>query len=465
MRIAYLDCFSGISGDMFLGALLAAGVSEQLLHDTVQALNAAGALDARLEIHPTQRSGVSATKVDVWVGGEKDSPRTSAGAVVHNYSGARSDSHPRSDSDSHSHSHSHSHDGEDSHQHGHAEQHQHHSSGGAGAHRGLKEIRAIIQKASIPPGAKTTAIAIFEALGAAEAKVHNINIEQIHFHEVGAADAIVDIVCAAVGSHALGVGQWVCSALNVGSGSVECAHGRFPVPAPATLELLRGAPIFSSGIEAELVTPTGAAIVHNLVSRFVPLPRMKIDAVGYGAGARDFPGHANVLRLLLGEEQESTGLSSDLESIASRETITVLQASLDDLNPQVFGYVLERLLAEGALDAFSAPLQMKKGRPGTLLTVLARPADASRLAKLIFSETSTLGVRMREESRMALLRRQVSVRTPWGDVHMKVASMNGSVAHYAPEYEDCRRIAAQRQVPLKQVMQEAIRAYQSAEKI
>ena len=457
MRIAYLDCFSGISGDMFLGALLGAGVSEQLLRDTVQALNAAGALDARLEIHPTLRSGISASKVDVWVGGEKDSPRDSSSRTGHKDCSAQSPSH----SHDHSHPHSHSHDGA----HESCHQHHHYTGAGAVANRGLKEIRAIIDKASIPPTAKQTAIEIFEALGAAEAKIHNLDIEQVHFHEVGAADAIVDIVCAAVSSEALGVEQWVCSPLNVGSGSVQCAHGRFPVPAPATLELLGGAPIFSSGFEAELVTPTGAAIVHKLVSRFVPLPQMKIDAVGYGAGARDFPGHANVLRLVVGEEQESAGLFSELDSIASRETITVLQASLDDLNPQVFGYVVERLLAEGALDSFSTPLQMKKGRPGALLTVLARPSEAPRLAKLIFQETSTLGVRLRQESRMALLRRQVSVRTPWGEVQMKVASMNGSVAHYAPEYEDCRRIAAQRQVPLKQVMQEAIRAYQRAEKI
>ncbi|HLB90084.1 MAG TPA: nickel pincer cofactor biosynthesis protein LarC, partial [Terriglobales bacterium] len=287
----------------------------------------------------------------------------------------------------------------------------------------------------------------------AEAKVHNIDIEKVHFHEVGAVDAMVDIVCAAVGAEALGVDEIVCSPLNVGGGTVRCAHGTFPVPAPATVELLKNVPVYSSGIQAELVTPTGAAIVRTLASRFEPFPEMKIEKTGYGAGTRDFPGHANVVRLTIGEAQ------SGLAAKTPQETVTVLEANLDDLNPQVFGYVMDRLLEEGALDAFGVPVQMKKNRPGMLLTALCRSEDASKLTELIFTETTTLGVRKRQENRQALARKWITVATRWGDVRLKVASLNGTVTNYAPEYEDCRRIAMEHHVPLKSVMQEAVQAY------
>jgi hypothetical protein len=278
-------------------------------------------------------------------------------------------------------------------------------------------------------------------------------VESIHFHEVGAADAIVDIVCAAVGVGALGVDEIACSRLNVGGGTVKCAHGTFPVPAPATVELLKGVPVYSSGIEAELVTPTGAAIAKTLATRFGAFPEMKIEKSGYGAGSREFPGHPNVLRLVIGEALPLLAGKTKLE------TVSVLEANLDDLNPQVFGYVMDRLLEEGALDVFGMPVQMKKNRPGTLLTVLCKPENAEKLAQMIFSETTTLGVRRREESRQTLARRWESVHTEWGEVRIKIASMNGTVTNYAPEYEDCRRIAAEHHVPLKTVMQEAARAY------
>ena len=267
-------------------------------------------------------------------------------------------------------------------------------------------------------------------------------------------DALVDIVCAAVGTEALGVNEIICSPLNVGGGTVKCAHGTFPVPVPATVELLADVPVYSSGIVAELVTPTGAAIVKTLASRFAAFPEMKIEKSGYGAGSRDFPGHPNVVRLTVGEAT-STALAMKTAS----ETITVLEANLDDLNPQVFGYVMDRLLEEGALDAFGMPVQMKKNRPGTLLTVLSKPEDAGKLTQLIFTETTTLGVRRRDEMRQTLARRWENVGTRWGNVRIKIASMNGTVTNYAPEYEDCRRIAAEHHVPLKQVMQEAARAY------
>jgi pyridinium-3,5-bisthiocarboxylic acid mononucleotide nickel chelatase len=447
MRIAYLECFSGISGDMFLGALVDAGVPARLLEETLAALG----VGAKLEISRVVRSGISATKVDVWVDGEKDMPREEYWAKQ---DVARALSPAKADHD-HAHSHGHEHLHGDSH-HEHTEQsrakapapHKH-----THPHRGLTEIRQIISAAAISESAKTTAIRTFEALGAAEAKIHSVPVESIHFHEVGAADAIVDIVCAAVGAEALGVDEIVCSRLNVGGGTVKCAHGTFPVPAPATVELLKGVLVYSSGIEAELVTPTGAAIAKTLATRFGAFPEMKIEKSAYGAGSRDFPGHPNVLRLVIGEALPL------LASKTKSETVSVLEANIDDLNPQVFGYVMDRLLEEGALDVFGMPVQMKKNRPGTLLTVLSKPEDAENLAQLIFSETTTLGVRRREESRQTLARRWESVRTEWGEVRIKIASMNGTVTNYAPEYEDCRRIAAEHHVPLKTVMQEAARAY------
>ncbi len=442
MRIAYLECFSGMSGDMFLGALVDAGVPARVLEETVTALG----IGAKLEISRVVRSGISATKVDVWTHGEKDLPREEYWAKEHVARALL----PADSCHEHEHSHDHHH-------------HHEHSSAGETLQtavsvphehtRGLSEIREMITKAAISGTAKKTAIAIFETLGAAEAKIHNVPVEQVHFHEVGAVDAIVDIVCAAVGAEALGVDEIVCSPLNVGGGTVQCAHGTFPVPAPATVELLRGAPVYSSGVEAELVTPTGAAIVRTLASRFAAFPEMKVDKSGYGAGSRDFLGHPNVVRLTVGET------APQLATKTALETLTVLEANLDDLNPQVFGYVVDRLFEEGALDVFGMPVQMKKNRPGNLLTVLCKPADAAKLTDLIFAETTTLGVRRHDETRQALARRWENVQTQWGEVRIKIGSMNGTVTNYAPEYEDCRRIATEHHIPLKTVMQEATRMY------
>jgi uncharacterized protein (TIGR00299 family) protein len=428
MRIAYLDCFSGISGDMFLGALADAGVAHAIFEEAAAALN----IGARLEISRVNRSGISATKVDVIVNEVKDQPRERFASGLpghlhfHTYSSGLEHDHSK---------------------------HEHHG-------RGLSQIREIINHAMLSASAKQTAVAIFEKLGAAEAKIHSIPIEQIHFHEVGAVDALVDIVCAAVGAEALGVDEFLCSPLNVGGGTVTCAHGTFPVPAPAAVELLKGAPVYSSGIQAELVTPTGAAIVATLVTRFASFPQINIDKTGYGAGTRDFPGHANVLRITLGESLTARAASEGARAThALRETVTVLEANLDDLSPQVFGYVMSQLLEAGALDVFSTAVQMKKNRPGMLLTVLAKPEDAGKLSQIIFAETTTLGVRRREESREVLARKWQTVTTRFGDVRIKLASMNGAVSNYAPEYEDCRRIAAEQRVPLKAVMQEAVQEY------
>jgi uncharacterized protein (TIGR00299 family) protein len=451
MRIAYLECFSGISGDMFLGALLDAGVPPEVFTRTVEALG----VDARLEFSRVDRSGISATKLDVIAAGEKELPREE---FWEKERGAAEQVDAHSHSHEHNHEHSHGHGESHSHSHAHEQRHSHehkheHATGHAHAHRGLKEIRQIIHAAAISQPAKERAIRIFEALGAAEAKVHNSDLEKIHFHEVGAIDAIVDIVCAAVGAETLGVDEWVCSPLNVGGGTVVCAHGTFPIPAPATLELLKNAPVYSGEIQKELVTPTGAAIVSVLASRFASFPAMNTQKIAYGAGSRNFKNFPNVLRLTVGEKLAQS------ESPFPVEEISVLEANVDDMTPQVFGYAMERAFEEGALDVFGTPVQMKKNRPGILLTVLCRTEDSHRLTKLILAETTTLGVRMRRESRAALVRRHVSVATKWGDVRMKLANLNGSVSNYAPEYEDCRRIATAQKVPLKTVMQEAIKIY------
>lgn len=444
---------------MFLGALIDAGVPPRVLEETVAALG----VGARLEVSRVVRSGISATKVDVWVDGENDLPREEYLArqdVARALSPAKANHEhaPHTHTHAHADAHNHEHANDHEHRHGHEHASGTEISGVSAPHehshsRGLTEIREIIGKAGISDRAKKTAIAIFEALGEAEAKIHATSIEKVHFHEVGAVDAMVDIVCAAVGAETLGVDEIICSPLNVGGGTVKCAHGTFPVPAPATVELLKDAPVYSSGVQAELVTPTGAAIVKTLARRFTTFPEMTIEKSGYGAGTRDFPGHPNVVRLTIGEA------ASLLAAKTASETVTVLEANLDDLNPQVFGYVMDRLLEEGALDVFGMPAQMKKNRPGTLLTVLCKPEDASRFTQLIFTETTTLGVRRREEVRQTLARRWENVRTQWGEVRIKIASMNGSITNYAPEYEDCRRIASERHVPLKTVMQEAARAY------
>jgi pyridinium-3,5-bisthiocarboxylic acid mononucleotide nickel chelatase len=441
MRIAYLDCFSGVSGDMFLGALIDAGVSAKIFENAIEALN----IGARIEISRVNRSGITATKVGVIAAGEKDMPGDSRTKLALSSSKGVSDPHGHSHPTEHTH-------------HDHVEHH--HEAGAPQYGRGLADICGIIGKAALSGSAMRNAIAIFEKLGAAESKIHNIPVEEIHFHEVGAVDAIVDIVCAAVGAEALGVDEIVCSPLNVGGGTVTCAHGTFPVPAPATVELLKGVPVYSSGIEAELVTPTGAAIVAVLANRFGAFPEMKIEKSGYGAGTRNLPRSPNVLRIIVGESAAHTDADKSVRATQlSQDAICVLEANLDDLNPQVFGYVMDRLLESGALDVFGTPVQMKKNRPGTLLTVLCKPGDADGLAQIIFDETTTLGVRRREEQRQVLARKWQSVSTRFGDVRIKIASLNGSVTSYAPEYEDCRRIAAEQRVPLKTVMQEAMQAY------
>lgn len=384
MRIAWLDCFSGISGDMLLGALADAGAPQAELCAIPEKL---GLTNVRVEFERVDRCHLQATKAHVIVEA------------------------------------------------GHA-------------HRSLSGILKRIEGAQLGVRTRESAARVFRRLGEAEAEIHGIPVEKVHFHEVGAEDSIVDIVAGCAGLELLGIERLFCSPLDVGSGTVETAHGRLPVPAPATAKLLAGAPVYSSGVEAELVTPTGAAMVSTLGAGYGPLPAMTLEAAGYGAGSKNFPGRANVVRLLVGQEAAS-----------SSETVTVIEANLDDLNPQVAGFVAEKALAQGALDCFYTSVQMKKGRPGLLITVLAAPADADRLSQMLFEETSTLGVRSYRTERRTLDRSHVTVDTPYGQVRVKVAGRGGATLNFAPEYEDCRRLAEEKRVPLKRVLEEASAAY------
>jgi hypothetical protein len=455
MRIAYLDCFSGISGDMFLGAAVDAGVPLEKLQSVAAALG----LDASLTAHRVQRSGISATKIEVVIHGHLDQPLDLG------------DPSTSSQASHHEHSHEHSHD--NAHSHSHEPSHSHDNSPApAHVHRGLPEIRQIIARAPISAVAQAFALNTFQLLAQAEGTVHNQSPESIHFHEVGSEDAIVDIVCSAVAIELLAADAWYCSALNVGGGTVRCAHGVLPVPAPATAELLRGAPVFSSGAQKELLTPTGAAILKALNVRFEPLPAMTLSATGYGAGARELPGIANVVRLTVGNTTGGLfsatggphppsfgecGEHSTLDSGEHSDTVVVLEANIDDMNPQLFSYVQQKLLTAGALDAFAVPVQMKKGRPGLIFTVLAALAHAEAMSHILLTETTTLGVRMLTEQRRTLQREHVTVASQWGPIRVKLGIMQGQVVNSAPEFEDCRKVAEATGVPLKTVMQEALR--------
>jgi hypothetical protein len=305
--------------------------------------------------------------------------------------------------------------------------------------------------ADLTQRARNLSLSAFTLLAQAEGRIHGVPIEEVHFHEVGAVDAIVDIACSAAAADALDVDEWYCSSVNVGSGFVNCAHGRFPVPAPATAELLKNAPVYSAHVQMELVTPTGAALLRALDCRFESTPVMRTHSIGYGAGTRNPERFPNVVRVSIGEVAQA----------ANQETITVLECAVDDLSPQVLAHTAQLALDQGALDVMSAPVTMKKGRLGTLLTVLCKPADAGRLQQLLFRETTTLGIRVREENRVVLAREITAVQTEFGMIQVKVGSWQGEEWNAAPEFEDCRRAAAAFQVPLKTVMQAALAAWRT----
>jgi len=393
MKLAYFDCFSGISGDMTLGALVYAGCAVEHL---------------RAELCGLQVPGWELTAEKVWKNG-----------MAATYVKVKTEDQQK--------------------------------------HRSLNDILEILQKSQLAQQVRDRSAAIFTKLGEAEARVHDVSLEKIHFHEVGAVDAIVDIVGACVGFHALGIEQFVCSALNVGGGTVKMAHGVLPVPAPATANLLQGKPTYSNGVQKELVTPTGAAIVATLCDSFGPQPPMSVSSIGYGAGTADLEGQPNVVRIMIGVAAEKTVAGFD-------EEIAVIEANLDDMNPQIYGYFLEKALAAGALDVYTTPVQMKKNRPGTLLTVLCNPQDTDALMSLIFAETTTFGARTYRAQRRTLPRDFVNVATAFGDVRIKVSRVNGRILHVAPEYDDCRKLAVEKNVPLQRVISEALRAYEASGK-
>lgn len=389
MRYAYFDCFSGAAGDMILGALLDAGCPLATLQEVVGRLGLPG---VELSAERVRRRGFAATLAQVTV-------------------------EPASQS----------------------------------AHRHLPEILRTIDGAGLDPRAAEHARAVFQRLAEAEAAAHGIAIEQVHFHEVGAADAIVDIVGVCTGLAALGIELVGCSPIPTGSGTVECAHGVLPVPAPATARLLQGYPLAACDEPGELTTPTGAALLTTLADEFGSLPAMTISAVGTGAGTREGQTRTNVLRVFIGEAAEPDA--------AERDTVAVLQAQVDDATGQSLAFACERLLEAGALDAYIVPIIMKKGRPGQLLTVLCRPDDADRIETLVFAETSTFGVRRHEARRKKLTRRHATVETRYGPIRIKLGELAGKLAQAWPEYEECAAAARQAGVSLQEVQQEALRAW------
>lgn len=380
MPICYIDPFSGISGDMTVGALLDAGADAKALLDALDSLGTG----ATFEVAKTKRRGIAATKFRVLAEETKK-------------------------------------------------------------HRHLPHIVKILEESRLSEAAKQKAIAVFQRLGEAEACVHAVPIEKVHFHEVGAVDSICDIAGACAGLDLLGVTEIVCAPVNVGGGTVNTEHGVLPVPAPATAKLLTGKPVYSRGPLVELTTPTGAAIVTALASGFGSMPAMRIAATGYGAGDKDFTEHANVLRVVLGARSGATEAT----------TISVIEANIDDSTPEVLGYAMDRLLDAGALDVTLAPVLMKKNRAATQLTVLARPEHSQALADIVFAETSTLGLRTYTAERRVQQRTFVEVETGYGRVRIKT----GDAGVFAPEYEDCRNLAATSGKPLKQVMSDANLAY------
>ena len=439
-KTLYFDCFSGASGDMILGALLDVGVPLEALRGALGSL----AIDhGVLSAERVLRSGISATKFKLLEPAHAaTAPVEPPPIYVHTHSDGSTHSHrgvspeyrdpanrdrtnrepanPRTrDSDHHT----------------------------------LADIEGYIGRSALSPAGKARAVSLFHRLAEAEAAIHDMPLDRIHLHEVGAIDSIVDIVGTVFAMEWLGADHIVSSPLNVGSGTVRCAHGEFPVPAPATVRLLKGAPIYSQGVAVELTTPTGALLITDYAQTFGPLPAMRVSAIGYGAGDRDFPGQPNVLRVVLGE-------SADVQRF---ERIVSMECEIDDMNPQLFGPLMDRLHGAGALDVYYAPVQMKKNRPGTLVTVIAPLDRRDALAGVLFTDTTTIGVRHQEMLRERLEREIVTVETSCGPIRFKVSAREGRIVNASPEFEDCARAAAERGLPIKEVQAQAIRAWMERE--
>ena len=384
MKTLYFDCFAGASGDMILGAMVAAGVEPGFLREQLSLLSVDG---FSINFETVSKSGLSATYARVETAPEHK-------------------------------------------------------------HRHLSDIKKIIESSRLSDAVKQRAVQIFTRLAEAEAHVHNEPVDHVHFHEVGALDAIVDVVGAAICFEALRIDRFICSPIHVGSGMVKMAHGQFPIPPPAVTELLKGVPFYATDIKGELLTPTGAAIITTVCNEYGPIPQMMTETTGYGAGTREYQDFPNVLRVLLGETEDKS---------ATDERLWMLETNLDDVSPQIIGYVMDRVLELGALDCFFTPVQMKKNRPGVLLSVLCGREEKESVMRLLFMETTTLGVRSYEVTRRALERSLVRVETQYGPIDVKVAHLDGRVVNEMPEFEQCRQAAASANVPLK-VVEEAARA-------
>jgi uncharacterized protein (TIGR00299 family) protein len=378
MKTLYFDCFAGASGDMILGALVAAGVDPDRLRDQLSLLGVEG---FSVSFETVNKSGLSANYARV----------------------------------------------ETAHEH---------------KHRHLSDIRKIIDDSQLSHDVKQRSIAIFTRLAEAEARVHNEPIEHVHFHEVGALDAIVDVVGAAICFEMLAIERFVCSPIHVGSGTVEMAHGRFPVPPPAVAELLKGVPFYSTDLKGELLTPTGAAIITTVCKDFGPIPQLRLEGTGYGAGTRDYENFPNVLRVMIGE--------SDARD-ETEQTLWMLETNVDDVSPQIIGHVMDRAFTLGARDCYFTPIQMKKNRPGVLLSILCDPEKKTAMTDLLFTETTTIGVRSYQVNRRALDRQIVRVETFYGPIDVKVARLNGRVVNAMPEFDQCRQAAESKGVALKEV--------------
>ena len=417
----YLDCASGVAGDMLLGALIDVGLPADTLR---RALGSLG-VGHELRITRVLRSGITATKVDVIAQAPPD--------------------------------HSHDHQPDQTHRHGETEHHGHTHAHGDHGHRTLKEIAHLIGHSALSDGAKDRARRLMRRIAEAEAAIHGMGVDEVHLHEVGAVDSIIDVVGVVFALEWFGVDDIVSSPLNVGGGTVEMAHGRFPVPAPATVALLTGVPVYSDGPRVELVTPTGALLVSSYARAYGPMPAMTVQAVGYGAGTRDFPQSPNVVRVVIGERvQAGLGTPSPSTQPSGLERVVKIECEIDDMNPQLFGVATDRLFEAGALDVFLTPVQMKKGRPGTLMTVLGSEDRRTALIDVLFRETTTIGVRFESMQRETLDRRWIDVTVTGGRVRIKVAERAGQMLNAAPEFDDCERIAASTGRTIKDIQIEAM---------
>jgi hypothetical protein len=438
MRVLFLDCFSGISGDMTVGALCDLGVKPSALEWELSKIDLG---DFHTHFDRRQRQHIEGVKFSIHEGATHRKEQDEPCKCGHHHGHGHEPAHE------HGHEHSHGH----SHPHEKHEAHHHH-----GESRTHADIRRLIGKSTLNDFVKKHALSIFQRIAVAEGKIHGQPADKVHFHEVGALDSIADIVCACAGIEALGVGKVFVSPLADGRGFVNTAHGHFPIPAPATVEILHGIALGQIDEPYEFITPTGAAIVAEFGAAFGVMPAMKIEKVGYGIGTREHPTRPNVLRAVLGE------LAEDAPGGFETDTVTRIEANLDDLSPEIAGATMKKLLAVGALDVFFTPVQMKKNRPASLLTVLCEPKDATRMARLVLTETSSFGVRLDDVRRLKLGRRFEKVATQFGEVTVKLGLLDGAAVQCAPEFESCRAAAEKNDVPLRIVFEAASQAAREA---